>query len=139
MIKLRDIILNENNIFVPRRSREERTKTWRAAIYKQIQAYIRDGNKGDLNLSDTPIERLPDNLKRVGGSLHLQNTKITSLPDDLHVGGGLYLSYTPITSLPNNLRVGGNLYLANTPLAHKYTKDQIKAMVPHVRGGIYTT
>ena len=156
MIKLRNI-MSENNIFVPRRSREEREKTWRAAIYKQIQAYIRNGSKGYLDLSDSPIERLPDNLKHVGGSLDLSYTKITSLPNNLHVGDSLSLDQTPITSLPDNLHVGGyldlantpitslpnnlhvddGLYLNNTPLAREYTKEQIRAMVPGVKGGIY--
>ena len=31
---------------------------------------------GDLNLSDTPITSLPDNLE-VGGSLYLRDTKIS--------------------------------------------------------------
>ena len=116
MIKLRNI-MSENSIFVPRRSREERAKSWKAAIYKQIQAYIRNGSNGDLDLSESPVERLPDNLK--------------------HVGGYLWLFDTKITSLPNNLHVGDSLYLANTPLARKYTKEQIKAMVPGVKGSIY--
>jgi len=48
------------------------------------------------------------------GDLDLSNTKITSLPDNLKVGGSLYLSDIPITSLPDNLKVGGNLDLRNT-------------------------
>ena len=115
MIKLRNI-MSENSIFVPRRSREERAKSWKAAIYKQIQAYIRNGSRDDLDLSNSPIERLPDNLKRIGGNLWLFNTQITSLPDDLRVGGGLYLYNTPITSLPNNLHVGGSLTLSYTKI-----------------------
>ena len=70
---------------------------------------------GDLNLSNTPITTLPDNLT-VGGWLDLSNTSITSLPDNLTVGGWLDLSNTPITSLPDNLSVGWNLNLSNTPI-----------------------
>ena len=113
MIKLVDIL--ENKILVPRRGKEERAKNYKIAIQKQIQQYIKDGSKGDLNLSNTPITSLPNNLKV--GSLDLSNTKITSLPDSLtKVGGNLYLNDTTITSLPDNLEVRGGLDLSNTPL-----------------------
>jgi len=94
--------------------------------------------KGDLGLSNTPIQSLPDNLTvggfldlegcknitslpsglKVKGSLDLRDTNITKLPPDLQVGdyGSLYLSNTPIQSLPDGLKVGGNLYLENTPI-----------------------
>ena len=68
---------------------------------------------GSLDLRDTNITSLPDNLT-VGGSLYLAGTNITSLPDNLTVGGSLYLRDTNITSLPDNLTVGGYLYLRDT-------------------------
>jgi len=71
--------------------------------------------EGWLDLSNTQITSLPDNLT-VGGDLYLRNTQITSLPDNLSVGGGLDLSNTQITSLPDNLTVGGSLYLSNTQI-----------------------
>jgi hypothetical protein len=77
-----------------------------------------DGNlviKSSLDLSNTPITSLPDDLK-VEDFLYLSNTKITSLPDNLQVGGYLNLHNTPITSLPDDLKVGGGLYLHNTPI-----------------------
>lgn len=57
-------------------------------------------NGGDLNLSETEIISLPENLT-VGGYLNLSGTKITSLPENLTVGGGLYLSETEITNKTN--------------------------------------
>jgi len=110
---------------------------------------------GYLNLSGVPITSLPSGLS-VGGSLYLNSTPITSLPSGLTVGGYLDLSYTPITSLPSgltvrgglnlghtkikslpsDLNVGDNLYLIRTPLARSHTKEQIKQMVPGVRGNI---
>jgi hypothetical protein len=156
MIKLIDILKEENKILIPRRSPEERQKNYNIATQKKIQQYIKDGGKGDLNLSNTPITSLPDNLQvggyldlentpitslpdnlQVGGSLSLINTPITSLPDNLQVGGNFYLINTPITSLPDNLQVGGYLSLINTPLSKKYTEEQIKQMVPGVEGKIY--
>jgi len=103
-------------ILVPRRSPEERAKNHIIAINKQIQEYIKNGSKGDLDLGDTPIKQLPSNLTKVGGYLYLISTQITHLPDNLKVRGGLYLYKTPITQLPDNLKVGGYLDLTSTPI-----------------------
>jgi len=46
---------------------------------------------------------------KVVSDLNLSNTKVTSLPDNLKVGGDLDLSNTKITSLPDNLKVGGKI------------------------------
>jgi hypothetical protein len=154
MIKLLDI-LHENKILVPRRSTEERQKNYLIATEKRIQQYIKDGSKGNLILSSTPITSLPDNLKvegsldlfktlitslpnnlQVGRDLNLNNTEITSLPNNLQVGRNLYLNNTPITSLPDNLKVGEGLYLTNTPLSEKYSEEEIRKMVPGVKGDI---
>ena len=81
---------------------------------EELEQMMRE-NRDNLNLSNTKITSLPDNLT-VGGGLFLCNTKITSLPDNLTVGGGLDLSNTKITSLPDNLTVGGILYLSNTKI-----------------------
>ena len=135
MIKLLDI-LRENKILVPRRSPEERQKNYLIATQKKIQQYIKDGGKGNLNLSNTPIQSLPDGLE-VGGYLDLDYTSIQSLPPNLKVGGDLYLRGTPIQSLPPGLKVGGDLYLEGTPISKKYTEEEIRKMVPGVKGDIY--
>jgi hypothetical protein len=75
-------------------------------------------NFGYLDLSDTPIQTLPDNLT-VGGGLDLRGTPIQTLPDNLIVGGYLNLSGTPIQTLPDNLIVGGYLNLSGTPIFKK--------------------
>ena len=114
MIKLLDIL--ENKILIPRRSPDERSANFIIATQKKIQQYIKDGSKGNLDLRNTPITSLPDNLK---------------------VGGSLSLIDTPITSLPDNLQVGGYLSLIDTPLSKKYTKEEIRKMVPGVKGHIF--
>jgi hypothetical protein len=134
MIKLLHL-LQEQNILVPRRSAEERTKNYLIATQKKIQQYIKDGGQGDLNLSATPITSLPGGLK-VGGNLSLSGTKITSLPNGLTVGGSLDLDDSKIISLPNGLKVGENLYLNDTPISKKYSAEQIRQMVPGVEGNI---
>ena len=57
----------KNNILIPRRI-EGRAERWKMMINRQIQQYIKNGSVGDLNLVETPIEKLPDNLIKVGGS-----------------------------------------------------------------------
>ena len=49
----------------------------------------------------------------------------------------LDLSNTPITTLPQGLKVGSDLDLDNTPLSKKYSEEEIKKMVPGVRGRIF--
>jgi hypothetical protein len=135
MIKLLDI-LKDKKILVPRRSKEERTKNHQIAIQKKIQQYMKDGDKGDLRLRNTPITSLPPNLN-VGDSLELYGTSITSLPPGLTVKGYLDLGYTLVASLPPDLSVGGPLNLRGTPLSKSHTKEQIKQMAPGVKGDIY--
>ena len=89
-------------------------------------------------IHDLPISEEDLN---VGGDLDLENTPITSLPDNLKVGGVLYLRNTPITSLPDNLKVGGYLYLSNTPLAKNHTEEEIRKMIEgkggYLKGAIF--
>ncbi|MCK9273454.1 hypothetical protein M0P65_08005, partial [Candidatus Gracilibacteria bacterium] len=65
-------LLAEEKILIPRRTPEERRKNFIIATQRKIQQYIKNGSKGDLNLSNTPITSLPDSLKQVGGSLDLR-------------------------------------------------------------------
>jgi hypothetical protein len=104
---------------------------------KRVQQYIKKGSQGDLDFSGTDIASLPDNLK-VGGDLSLDNTPITSLPKGLEVEGNLDISYTKITSLPSDLKVGSHVaFWPDHPIFKKYTKDQIKKMVPGIKGNIF--
>lgn len=97
--------------------------------------------EGSLNLfNNSKITSLPDNLK-VEGSLYLGSTKITSLPNNLQVGGGLHLSYSQISSIPNNLQAEGDLTVSSTPLIGKYNREEIIQMIydkgGYVRGLVY--
>lgn len=59
---------------------------------KNNEVFVKDGKVtvgGWLDLSDTNITELPDNLT-VGGSLDLRNANITELPDNLMVDGSIY-------------------------------------------------
>jgi len=139
MIKLIDL-LKEDSPFISRGGKE-RIEAYslkrKADAEDKIQQYIKNGMKGNLFLSPSPITSLPDNLTKVGGNLDLSFTQTTSLPSNLTVGGYLNLYYTPITSLPSDLTVMGSLNLRKTPLSKKYSEDEIRAMVPNIEGEIY--
>ena len=84
--------------------------------------------KGSLDLDNTKITSLPEGLK-VGGDLNLFDTKITSLPEGLEVPGFLNLSSCKkLTSLPKGLKVGGDLYIYGTPLT-KYSYEELREMI----------
>jgi len=102
------------DILKPRRSPKDRRKNYIIVIQKQIQQYIKNGCQGDLDLSGTPIDKLPENLKKVGGKLDLSDTNIYEFPPHIKVNGSIYLTDTPIKSLPNNLQVYGDLDISFT-------------------------
>ena len=64
---------------------------------------------GWIDLSNTKVTSLPDNLNVIWG-LDLSDTSIASLPDNLRVGVDLYLKGSKITSLPDSLSVGGEIF-----------------------------
>jgi len=114
-MKLLKILLEQEKILVPRRI-EDRAKNYQITINKEIQQYIKDGSKGDLDLSDTPITSLPDILKYVGGDLNLYQSEIKSLPNSLEVEEHLVLARTPIEYLPDNLKVKGSILLTHSAI-----------------------
>jgi len=148
---------SDDNIFIPRGSKEEKDKVLTKKDYDKIQEYIKNGSEGRLMLTGSLIRFLPKNLTRVGGNFYLLFSQIEKLPDNLTVNGhlwldgcknlqrlpnGLVVNYnldipgTNITSLPSDLEVGGDLTLYRTPIANMYTEKQIREMVPGVKGRI---
>ena len=130
-------------------------------LYEPFREYIRNGSEGDFFVSSyytveqrKKLTEVPEWFTKVGGSLYLSNTKITSLPDNLEVRGDLDLGHTNITSLPNNLKVGGSLdlygvdinslpdnlkvegdlILTNAPLSRLYNLNTIERMIEE-KGG----
>ena len=108
MIKLLDI-LKEMRVNLPK-------LTPLQLAQNRIRDYMKNGGVGDLGLAYTPIRSLPSGLK-VRGALSLANTSITSLPPDL--------------------KVEGDLFLSGTPLSKSHTEEEIRQMVPGVKGEIY--
>ena len=130
MIKLKDILLEGKppTILVPRRTDDR--------VERMISLYIRNGSKGNLNLSSVDITQLPDNFKTVDGNLYLYFSKITKLPDNLTVNGVLNLQSSKIKEIPKNLNVLQDLILRNTPLADKYNSTQLQQLFPGVKGDV---
>jgi hypothetical protein len=152
MIKLKEILLENTapDIFVPRRM-EDRTE-------RLISLYIRNGNKGDLDLSGLKLTELPEMFKdiTVGGNFYCSHNKLTSLINapnivagnfgcsynDLtslegapkKVGGDFWCSYNLLTTLEGAPKVvGKDFYCGKNP--GKFTEEQVRA-VCDVKGRI---
>jgi len=118
MIKLKDILLESSapNLLIPRRI-EGRVEKYVQAL---IQKYIKDGSKGDLNLSKLKLTKLPDKLKNVsvGGDFYCSLNKLTSLVGaPSSVGLSFYCVNNHLTSLagaPSS--VGGDFYCSSNNL-----------------------
>ena len=100
MIKLKDILLENSapNLLIPRRI-EGRIEKY---VQATIQKYIKDGSKGNLDLSGLKLTKLPNNLKNVsvGESFICYNNKLTSLVGaPSSVGGDFSCEYNDLTSL----------------------------------------
>ena len=91
--------------------------------------------KGNLELSDSNITKLPNDLY-VEGFLDLTRCKeLTKLPYNLYVGSYLSLyGCKQIKDLPNNLHVGGDVLITGTQLADKYTDEEIYDIVASTGG-----
>ncbi len=84
----------------------------------------------------TPIKKLPNNLKRVGGFLDIQCTEITKLPSGIIIDSFLDIEYTKISELPNDIIIYGNLYCYGSALSEKYTVEEIKNKW-NIHGDVY--
>ena len=127
--------------FLETKEGKELPGSWFASIrklnlIKELENHpdnIRYIHEGDLHLSNTNITKLPNDLY-VKGDLYLFNSKqLTELPNDLYVRRGLFLFRSNVTKLPNNLYVADDLSL--------YECKQIKDLPNnlHVGGDVLIT
>jgi len=134
MIKLKDLLLEGKppSIFIPRRIEDR--------FERMIRLYIRNGNKGDLDLdlSDLKLTKLPEILKdiTVDGNFFCFNNNLTSLINaPSSVGDDFDCSYNDLTSLAGAPKtVGGFFDCTDNPV--KFTKEQVRA-VCDVKGKVY--
>lgn len=114
-----------------------RDKNYIRVINKMIQSYFKNP-KGNLDLQNAPINKLPSNLKYVDGYLDIEGTNITELPRRLVINGDLEIRYTNISELPDDIKIHGDLFCRNTPLGNKYSKQELKKKFI-IKGKIYGT
>ena len=153
MIKLKQLLLESTapDIFIPRRMEDR--------VERMIKDYIRNGIKGNLDLSSMKLTVLPEILKNVtvDGSFFCGHNKLTTLAGSpSSVGRNFDCSYNDLTSLefaPTN--VGRDFWCGVNDLTSlefaptnvgrdfdcienqvKFTKEQVRA-VCDVKGDIY--
>jgi len=153
MIKLKDILFESTapDIFVPRRMEDR--------VERLIMLYVKNGSKGDLDLSDMNLTVLPDILKdisvdgdffcgtnnltslencpkTVDANFYCGHNKLTSLdgaPE--YVGGSFYCSFNNLTSLTGAPKSVGGVFSCGFNEI-KFTEEQVRA-VCNVKGDIY--
>jgi hypothetical protein len=153
MIKLKEILLENTapDIFVPRRIENR--------VERLIKTYIRNGNKGDLDLSDLKLTKLPEILKNVSiggdfdcgfnnltslencpssvdGTFGCGNNELTSLEGSpSSVGGSFICSWNKLTTLEGAPKfVGGDFYCIDNPV--QITRNGVKSIC-NVKGRIF--
>ena len=130
MIKLVDILLESTapDIFVPRRLGDR--------LERLIKSYIRNGSKGDLNLSDMNLVELPailSNVTTVGGYFACDFNKLKSLSGaPQHVVGHFYCYSNQLESLSGApQRVDGYFFCYSNQLT------SLSGAPQHVGGHFY--
>ena len=132
MIKLKDILLEAKSpsIFIPRRMEDR--------IERMIMLYVKNGNKGNLSLSDLKLTKLPDILKNitVGGSFYCTFNNLTSLENCPKTVDGTFgcssNSLNSLTGAPTS--VGGNFNCRNNTV--QFTVQDVRA-VCDVKGEVF--
>lgn len=82
-----------------------------------IRRYVMNGSKGSLDMESTSLTELPDTLNTIGGYGNFTRTKITDVSMLKNVKGFLNLQGLGITHLPDNLNVDGTLNIRDTNIS----------------------
>jgi hypothetical protein len=80
------------------------------------------------------VSRLPPHMRVINRSLNLANTGLERLPDNLTVEGNLSIDFNPIVSLPVGLTVHGHLSFANTTITELPSDLAVKSLT--IRGSL---
>ena len=113
MIKLKEILLEgkPSTIFIPRRIEDR--------FERRISLYIKNGSKGNLNLRQMNLNKLPDILKNVdvGGYFDCSHNNLTTLENSpKSVSGDFYSIGNELTSLVGAPKIVGGDFLCNNNL-----------------------
>jgi hypothetical protein len=128
MIKLKDLLLENDDIFIPRRIEDRQTK-YNNRTQKEVNAIVDDfiAKRYNMALTLSPKDIddngyeygtlqhngefvVPDKLKHTPSSLTLDNSNVTKLPDNLTIGNDIYSSLNvarcyKLHQLPRGLKV----------------------------------
>ena len=125
MIKLKDLLLENDDIFIPRRIEDRQTK-YNNITQKEVNTIIDDFIDKRYNISlmlspkdidDEGYEYgtlqhngefvIPDKLKHIPSNLLLNNSNVTKLPDNLTIGGDVLsvVGCYKLHQLPKGLEV----------------------------------
>lgn len=128
MIKLKDLLLENDDIFIPRRIKDRQTK-YNNITQKEVNAIVDDfiAKRYNMALTLSPKDIddngyeygtlqhngefvVPDKLKHTPSSLTLDNSNVTKLPDNLTIGNDIYSSLNvarcyKLHQLPRGLKV----------------------------------
>ena len=132
MIKLKDILLEGKppSIFIPRRIEDR--------VERMIRLYIRNGNKGNLNLQNLHLTKLPEILKdiTVDGDFYCGNNNLTSLENCPKTVNGVFgCSSNKLISLEGAPKFVGEDFMCRFNPG-KFTEKDIRA-VCDVLGSIF--
>ena len=124
MIKLKDLLFEAKapSIFIPRRMEDR--------IERMIKDYIRNGSKGNLELSNMNLIELPAILKDITVSGHFicSNNKLTSLNNSPKTVSGYFgcgnNKLTSLVGAPTS--VGGAFNCCNNSV--QFTEAQVRAV-----------
>jgi hypothetical protein len=124
MIKLKDILLEgkPSTIFIPRRIE--------GRVERMIKTYIRNGNKGNLNLQDLNLTVLPEMLKdiTVDGDFYCGNNNLTSLENCPKTVSGVFgCSSNKLISLEGAPKFVGEDFMCRFNPG-KFTEKDIRAV-----------
>ncbi len=118
------------NIFIPRRVE--------GRVERMIKTYIRNGNKGNLNLQDLNLTVLPEMLKdiTVDGDFYCGNNNLTSLENCPKTVSGVFgCSSNFLKSLEGAPKFVGENFMCRFNSV-KFTEAQVRA-VCDVKGYIF--
>lgn len=128
MIKLKDLLLENDDIFIPRRIEDRQTK-YNNRTQKEVNAIVDDfiAKRYNMALTLSPKDIddngyeygtlqhngefvIPDKLKHTPRHLILDNSNVTKLPDNLTIGNDIFSSLTVVGcyklhQLPKGLKV----------------------------------
>jgi len=128
MIKLKDLLLENDDIFIPRRIEDRQTK-YNNITQKEVNAIVDDfiAKRYNMALTLSPKDIddngyeygtlqhngefvVPDKLKHTPSNLLLNNSNVTKLPDNLTIGNDIYSSLNvarcyKLHQLPRGLKV----------------------------------